>query len=247
MSMNFLDLPAEIRLQIYEELLVRSEPIIFRMSGFPPSPPLYLYKGAYGLCPALLRASKSVYREASPLLYSRNRFDFSDSDLIYTMLKLSTNCKSLALTSFFSQIGDKNTSFIRHLYIDFPTFRDHRPETTALEDNNIKTLELIRDKCTNIAILEMSLYDIWPFEYFKANGSLIVAEAALELLDTRFKAISSLKEVIVHIYRDPIAGNNLQKKMRDCGWTVNVTILEEYNEILKNMRCSGRRLRGGVR
>jgi 2EXR family protein len=77
MSMNILDLPAEIRLQIYEELLVLSEPIIFRMSWFPPSPPLF-HKSAYGLCPALLRASKSVYREAIPLLYSRNRFDFSD-------------------------------------------------------------------------------------------------------------------------------------------------------------------------
>src|SRR5712664_1713718 len=81
MSMNFLNLPAEIRLQIYEELLVLSEPI-----GFPSSPPLFLRESAFGLCPALLRASKSVYREASPLLYSRNRFDFSDSDLVYTLL-----------------------------------------------------------------------------------------------------------------------------------------------------------------
>jgi hypothetical protein len=145
------------------------------------------------------------------------------------MLRLSTSRISLALTSFFGQIGDKNTSFIRHLYIDVPTFHDHQPRTAAFEDDGIKALELIRDKCTNIAILETSLYDIWPFEYYKVNGSLIVAGAALELLDTRFKAILSLKEVIVHIYKDP--SNNLLKKMRDCGWTVKVTILEEYYEV----------------
>jgi hypothetical protein len=217
MSMNFFDFPAEIRLQIYEELFVLSEPIVFRMSGNPSWPPLYLHK-RYGLCPALLRASKSVYHEASPLLYSRNRFEFTD---LAPTRRLST--KSSALTSFFSQTGDKNTSFIRHLCIDFPTFSDYRPGTAALNDDSIKTLELIREKCTNIAILETSLRDIWPFESYKTSG-------LLELLDARFKAILSLKEVIVPISSYKVPSNDLKKKMRDCGWTVNVTILVESEE-----------------
>ena len=52
---------------------------------------------------------------------------------------------------------------------------------------------------------------------------------SLDLLDARFKAISSLKEVIVdvHIYDDEGLSDDLRKKMRDCGWTIKVTKLEE--------------------
>jgi hypothetical protein len=76
-----------------------------------------------------------VYHEASPLLYSRNRFEFTDLG--------STRRLSAALTSFFSQTGDKNAGFIRHLCIDFPTFSDYE---LTLKDDSIKTLELIREK-----------------------------------------------------------------------------------------------------
>src|ERR1700735_5560061 len=71
-SMDFFNLPAEIRLQIYEELLVLSEPIIF--NSYRP----FRMQQRYGLCPALLRTSKGVHREASPMLYSSNRFEFTE-------------------------------------------------------------------------------------------------------------------------------------------------------------------------
>jgi hypothetical protein len=198
MSMNFFDFPAEIRLQIYEELLVLSEPVTLMLGlqlseNNPPRPAVFLHK-RYGLCPALLRASKSVYHEASPLLYSRNRFEFTDLTYMVTR-RLS------ALALFFSQTGDKNASFIRHLYIDFPTFRK--------DDISIKTPELamIREKCTNIAILEMSLCDFSLSDNYNTSDTL-------ELLD-----ISSLKEVIVHIYSYKVPKFDLKKKMRDYGWT----------------------------
>ena len=45
------------------------------------------------------------------------------------------------------------------------------------------------------------------------------------MLDTRFKAIPSLKEIIVniHVYGEEDLSDDLMKKMRDCGWTVEVT------------------------
>jgi hypothetical protein len=79
MPTNFFNFAAEIRLKIYEELLVLSEPITFKATCDPSWPPLFLSK-RYGLCPALLRANKRVQHEASPLLYSGNRFGFSDLD-----------------------------------------------------------------------------------------------------------------------------------------------------------------------
>ena len=222
--MDFFNLPAEIRLQIYEELLVLSEPIIF--NSYRP----FRMQQRYGLCPALLRTSKGVHREASPMLYSSNRFEFTEpipSQKLY-------NEYAAALTSFLSQTGDQNASFIRHLNIGFPAFEnDHRPGSTGptlrLKENTIKALELIRDKCTSITRLDTSLQDeddLWLFESYKADS---VVEAAFASLDARFKEISSLKEINVHIISYDNPSNGLMKKMRDCGWTVNVT-LEDLDE-----------------
>jgi hypothetical protein len=75
--MNFFNLPAEIRLGIYSELLVRSEPIVFVAGYGPSSLPLFRAKRD-GLCPALLRTNRKLHHEASPLLYSNNRFQFPE-------------------------------------------------------------------------------------------------------------------------------------------------------------------------
>jgi len=230
MPMKFFNFAAEIRLKIYEELLVLSEPITFRTLQDPSWPPLCLSK-RYGLCPALLRANKRVQREARPLLYSSNRFRFSDLEPTH---RLET--KSAVLASFLSQIERQNASFLRHVCIDFPAFDDYRPGTAMLQEDSIKTLELIRDNCTGIAILETSLRDTFRLEFadYKLDSSPIAAEA-LEMLDARFKAISSLKEVIVnvHVYDDEGLSDDLRKKMQDCEWTIKVTKLEESEHDLE--------------
>jgi hypothetical protein len=65
--MNFFDLHTEIR------FLVHSESIVFVADYGPPWPPLLRSKRD-SLCPALLYVNKNLYSEASPLLYSNNRF-----------------------------------------------------------------------------------------------------------------------------------------------------------------------------
>jgi hypothetical protein len=221
---NFFNFAAEIRLKIYEELLVLSEPITFITHQDPSWPPLSLSK-KYGLCPALLRANKRVHREASPLLYSSNHFIFSNLEPTHRL-----DTKSAFLASFLSQIEHQNASFLRHVCIDFPIFDDYRPGTAVLQEDSSKTLELIRDNCTGIAILETSLRDTFELECadYTVDCSPIAAEA-LDLLDARFKVISSLEEVIVnvHIYDDEGLSDDLRKKMRDCRWTIKVTKLEK--------------------
>jgi hypothetical protein len=53
-----------------------------------------------------------------------------------------------------------------------------------------------------------------------------VAEQALDLLDARFKAIQSLKEVIVNfqVYSEEDLSDG-RMKMRDRGWTIEITKL----------------------
>ena len=101
--------------------------------------------------------------------------------------------KSAAFTSFLSRIGHQNTNSLRHICIDsnFPTVND-----VVLQGDNLELLELIREKCTGIAILEISPRD-FQFRISEATVSQTINQAVLEVLDARFKAISSLKEVIV--------------------------------------------------
>jgi hypothetical protein len=219
MAINFFGFPTEIRLKIYSELLVDSEPIIFIADYGPSSPPLFRSKRD-GLCPALLRVNKRVHSEASPLLYSNNRFRFPD---IFTSTPSATDSAHIA--PFLSQVGSQ-TSLIRHICVAFPTFDDYRHGRARLHEAHIKNLELIRDTCTSIATLELLL--TFPLECanYALDDSPIAAEA-LDLLDTRFKAIPSLKEIIVNIsvYGEEDLSEDLMKEMRDCGWTVEVTKL----------------------
>jgi hypothetical protein len=90
--MNFFGFVTEIRLKIYSELLVLSEPIVFVADYGPPSPPLFRSKRD-GLYPALLRVNKKAYREANPLVYSNNRFRFPD---IFTSIPSATDSAHIA-------------------------------------------------------------------------------------------------------------------------------------------------------
>lgn len=87
-TMNFLQLPQELRLLTYSELLVQPDPIIF-IEYFTisdpdiifeeyeaPDFPLPLRSSGDGLCPALLQVNKQIYNEAIPVLYSENTLQF---------------------------------------------------------------------------------------------------------------------------------------------------------------------------
>jgi hypothetical protein len=68
MPFRFLDLPAELRLSIYGELLSELDGFTVLRSG----KPSVCYRSQ--LCPAILRVCKSLYHEAHPILYINNTF-----------------------------------------------------------------------------------------------------------------------------------------------------------------------------
>jgi hypothetical protein len=223
MPINFFSLPGETRNKIYEELLVLSEPIILEIAS-DHSHDLYKVLPAGNshtpgrFCLALLLANKRVHSEASQLLYSRNRFRLQDP-VSMAGYKIQVEI----LTSFLDHIGRQNASFLRHICIAFPAFDGHFFESVTLEEDSIRTLELIRDNCTNIATLETSLQTTTRVELALdvLDNPRAVAKV-LALVDARFKAISSLKEVIVNVYDEPPI-NDLRKKMSNYGWTIEVT------------------------
>ena len=216
-EMNIFDFAHEIRLKIYSELLVLSEPIVFVANYGPSSPPLFRSKRD-GLCPVLLRINKRMYSEANTLLYSNNRFRFPE---IFNSTPSATDSAHIA--PFLHQIGSQ-ASHIRHICIPFPTFIYFQPDSARLHKAHIKSLDLVRDTCISIRTLELL---VSPDCADYALSDSPVAAEALDLLDTHFKNILSLKEIVINfeVYPEQDPSDDLTKKMYDYGWTVKVTKL----------------------
>ncbi|SRR6266536_1860572 len=215
--MNLSGIATEIRLRIFSELLVLSEPIDFVADYGPPSPPLFR-RQRDGLCPAVLRVSRMMHREASPLLYSNNRFRFPE---VFTSTPSAPT--SAHIGPFLDQIGS-HARLIRYICIPFPTFDYPQPARAILHEAHIKNLELIRDTCAGIQTLELL---VPPEHYNYALSHSTIAAEALNLLDTRLKSIPPLKEIIVNfkVYPEGDPSDDLTKKIHDYGWTVKVTEL----------------------
>jgi hypothetical protein len=130
-----------------------------------------------------------------------------------------------------------------------PAFDDyHHLESVTLKEDSIRTLERIRDNCTNLATLETSL----RFRTIMAMESAIdaldnpgAASEALALVDARFKAISSLKEIIVNVYDEPLSCD-LREKMRGCGWTIEGTWEESERGAREPLHRIAHKTLGGV-
>lgn len=169
---NFLSLPRELRDLIYAYVLVNEEYIDLGTWIYPP------------LSPQLLRTNKIIYDEATKVLYTYNRFNFAlcHSDDI--------------LPSFLDQIGPDNSKHIRHIRIDFPTFQYLDLGDVTLTDKSVRILEKLKDCCGNLRTLTTSRSSTDNMER-KLNNlehPKAVTEA-LKLVDTRFRAISSQREM----------------------------------------------------
>lgn len=111
-----LDLPIEIRLEIYEVLLVsrfdRRDNPSWSVGNTNQKLILldFIQARQYRTMePAVLQTCKQIYREAVPILYSRNVFRFNSTNLILRLM---------------AQIGPTNTKLIRSLDIYVPPNAD---------------------------------------------------------------------------------------------------------------------------
>ena len=113
--MNIFNIPYEIRLKIYLELLVLLKPIVFIANYGPLLPLLFRFK-RNGLCLALLRINKRIYNKANILLYSSNYFQFPKV-LTYTLFITES-----AYIALFLYLTGSQASYIRYICIPFPIF-----------------------------------------------------------------------------------------------------------------------------
>ncbi len=210
MSTNFLKLPSELRNRVYELCLVRQEPIDARIKG-------YQRQGLQ--TPGFLRANKTVHREASSLFYAQNCFDFT-----WFMPE------DVAL--FLRTIGRNNADYIRHVRVNFPAFLHLEPGLVTLEDDSISIFANIQSSCVNLSTLTTCIDSTNATELrLDALDHPTIVTEALELVDTRFRAISSLQEIIVEVYEDG-PSDYIRRKMESHGWTINA--IENVDDIEDN-------------
>jgi hypothetical protein len=220
--MLFLELPTEIRLKIYAELLVVEEsiPLVLVYS----TPPRAVRRRQRGdeLSPAVLRLNKHIHDEAGPVLYSHNVFRFPN------FMKNLGSKEIIHIGVFLSQIGS-NADLIRHISLPYSHTAVVRDSSGffQLPPGFIRNLELIRDACTSLSSLQLTL----PMYINIVFSEWRTAASMLDLLAPLFKDIPSLETVIIEMLlfdrvRNPGVDVNkgpLLKNIRNRGWKVQVT------------------------
>ncbi|KAH7003004.1 hypothetical protein EDB82DRAFT_2720 [Fusarium venenatum] len=205
--MSFLDFPGEIRNNIYEILLLHSDFVDpwYPVDHYVSLNPLFGYISKY--VTGLFRVNKIAHREASLLFYSHNRFNF-------------TEVGAEAIASFLQQIGTRNASFIRHIIIDFPEFSRLEPGNVTIEVESARSLGKILSSCTGLNTVETSLRITSSREHeLESLDNHGVAVEALDLIDTHFRSITSLSEIIIELC-EYTPENVLRSTMEGCGWVL---------------------------
>jgi len=147
-------------------------------------------------------------------LYAQNRFDFATAT-------------PEDVASFLKTIGDNNAACIRYICIDFPSLRDLEPGNVTLEEGSDGILANIQSSCANLRTLTTSLSSTHAMELrLDALDNPKIVIEALMLVNTRFRAILSLQDIIIEVYEDGPSGY-MRRKMENHGWTVRIT---EYVE-----------------
>ena len=203
MSSNFFSLPRELRGQIYELVLLHREVINPRVESS-----LWFSRPQFKLNTELLHVNKTIHHETSSLFYSQNRFDF-------------TMGYPEDVASFLGQIGRNNADYIRHICVDFPNFL-FDPVVT-LDDYSVRILANIQSGCANLSTLTTTRRstDMWEHRLNALCNPKVVTEA-LKLVNTHFRAISSLREIIFEVYHDG-PSDHMRSEMESHGWTINIT------------------------
>jgi len=227
--MRFFSFAAEIRLKIYAELLVHSEPIkITADYTFSPT----RLRGTKGrVHPQILRVNKLALSEASPLLYSQNRFWFPE--------RRDPACNDWIdqVAPFLACIGPIHAGLVQYIGIEFVGVDDHEDQNPELESKlqeRYKLLQFIHDTCPCIRTIHMML----DLSVESAGIAWYITTDILRNYDKCLQIIPSLEDVVVVITADEVSLADelnpddpddwdevdfLAHQMRDeYGWRVNI-------------------------
>ncbi|ORX98185.1 hypothetical protein BCR34DRAFT_577444 [Clohesyomyces aquaticus] len=205
-----LELPKGIRIKIYGYALVLLHPVyIFqeapgsRLETFAPDKPKRNWLG-------LLYTNRQIHNEASAVLYRVNHFHLMDM----------TPQQAGLLESFLNCVGPTNAAAISRLCINFPVTQNIEQQlgTVKLRDDSLRSLVLLRDKCTNLSTLDLLVH--YKNSSFFRNSDGFLREA-LSLINSHFKSITALKKIVVRCSDHKRVPNSPAKQcMEELGWEI---------------------------
>ncbi|KAJ5240501.1 uncharacterized protein N7469_002092 [Penicillium citrinum] len=172
MPASFLNLPAELRNEIYKYLLVCRDPINPWSKG-------------NELASNLLSTNTTILHETSSLLYGNNCFDLSSSS-------------PTSVPEFLDTIGLANASNLNCIRIRFPDFRDVGEEV-SLEEESLRTLTKIQEYCTNLKRITATAPSTYWMGVQLSVDSPSICDKALALVADHFRAITSPSDVFMEV------------------------------------------------
>ncbi|KAK7916902.1 hypothetical protein PG985_010510 [Apiospora marii] len=200
---NFPDLPRELRDLIYQFCLVHKKPVDTCRYLQYTRPPIY------GLAPNILRVSKAVHREASPVLYSQNIFDLS-----------KRSCDTVS--RFLYRIGSNNADQIRHIKIAFPHVCGGPHVQFRLDQGFVDVLRITQGLCHRAHTVTISH---WYLSSLVITSSLLpsdrtreVATAAMTWIDSQLRSLPSLRQIVVQPGDWLNPDDHIRQEMARLGW-----------------------------
>ncbi|KAI9652857.1 MAG: hypothetical protein M1831_006382 [Alyxoria varia] len=158
---------------------------------------------------ALIHTNRQMNREASAVLYGVNNFTLVDT----------TQQQVGLLQAFLDCIGPVNASLLSQMCINFPVM-EFQMEECKLREDDLQSLKLLQEKCTNLSILETYIHNNNSKGLTRMHeGNLQPILEALSQFDVQLKAIPSLEKVIVRVH-DGAPIPSVMRSMQGLGWIV---------------------------
>ncbi|KAH7035929.1 uncharacterized protein B0I36DRAFT_406683 [Microdochium trichocladiopsis] len=205
-SSILLDLPAEIRYQIFYFLLVYHGPIAVFGSR----------RIRTRVDAAILSTNKQLHHEASAVLYGQNSFNLDTSE----------TSDEGAPAAFLHSIGTRNAGLIRHICITFPHHYARDPDTArwhALRDCDVLTLDVVREVCTGLRTLASARQtaNVAEWEVGLQHIPWEDADEILGKIDRHFRTVPDLEEVVVWMTARP-PSTRIRPLFEGRSWTLKL-------------------------
>lgn len=235
---DFLGLPIELRNDIYEQLLVHDNRLPIGKDGTYHDKKDKVASTYFTL--GLLLTCKQIHEEASSVLFAHNLFVFcwawqiprnflnivgrkNASSLrhiiiAYPIFKFPT-LDHLKLRQIFPASNNLE------LHDIIPAFERLKLHDIIIEKSGFRMLERIQQDCTGLVTLETHIdhdmdYEIDGIGILDIADNLKVAAGVLAMVNTSFKAISSLQNMIIEVEEYTSFDSRNKKQEHNQEWTL---------------------------
>lgn len=157
----------------------------------------------------LLRASKTIHAEATPLFYGETLFEVDEAT-------------PDEIDFFLDTIGDTNASYIRRVMIQFPIFDYDGWHEVFIQEKSLRIISSIESRCVNLRSLETDIASTTYMEnkcfvHFNDED----AAQGVAMVYTRFCAIPSQPDIVLQMCEDVPVGY-VREMIKSHDWSLAI-------------------------